>query len=283
METGQPKGVTAVLEGHISVRAVIEAKSRDIEAVYVQEDTTNPEVLAVSALAQVRGIRVERVGAGDIAAKASGATHGGIVAVTGPRRFGSLHDLPGTGPRPFVAMLDGVEDPLDFGAAVRALYAAGVDGLVLRPRNWMSAGGTVARVSAGASELIAVAVAPTAADAARYFQGLGMRVACTGTGAGARSIYEADLAGPLFLVIGGEKRGITRSFMNQADVVLRIPYGRRFAQSLTIADAASVIAFEALRQRIAARSRDRDRSGDKDRGRDPADRRPGPPGRDDCP
>lgn len=51
-------------------------------------------------------------------------------------------------------MLDGVEDPFNFGAAIRAVYAAGVDGLVVPPRNWPSAAGVVARSSSGTSELI---------------------------------------------------------------------------------------------------------------------------------
>jgi 23S rRNA (guanosine2251-2'-O)-methyltransferase len=53
----------------------------------------------------------------------------------------------------------------------------------------------------------------------------------------------------MFLLIGGEKRGITRSFLDQADVKLEIPYGRSFAQSLGAAASTAVIAFEMFRQR----------------------------------
>ena len=89
-------------------------------------------------------------------------------------------------------MLDGIEDPFNFGAAVRALYAAGCDGLVVRPRNWMSAAGIVARSSAGATELMPTAVAETAADAADLFPERGLTVACA-TKDRAVSIYQADL------------------------------------------------------------------------------------------
>jgi len=146
-------------------------------------------------------------------------------------------------------MIDGVEDPFNFGASVRALYAAGADGLVLRPRNWLSAAGTVARASAGASELISTALAETAAEAAAFFRAQGLLVACATEERGSVSLYEADLTAPLFLLLGGEKRGITRSFLDQADLKLRIPYGRPMPHSLGTASATAVIAFEIMRQR----------------------------------
>ena len=135
---------------------------------------------------------------------------------------------------------------------LRALYAAGADGLIVRPRNWLSAAGVVARASAGASEWIPTAIAETALDAADYFRGRGLAVACAAT-EDAISIYEADLAGPLFVVIGGEKRGITRSFLAQADLRLAIPYARDFDQSLGTTAATAILAFEVMRQRAARR------------------------------
>ncbi len=146
-------------------------------------------------------------------------------------------------------MLDGIEDPFNFGYSLRALYAAGVDGLVVRPRNWMSAAGTVARSSAGASEWVPTAVAETAEEAAAFFRQRGLTVACAAKDDRAVPLFTADLSSPLFLLVGGEKRGITRSFMDQADLLLEIPYGREFRQSLGTTSAASVLGFEILRQR----------------------------------
>jgi 23S rRNA (guanosine2251-2'-O)-methyltransferase len=146
-------------------------------------------------------------------------------------------------------MLDGIEDPFNFGYAVRALYAAGVDGLVLRPRNWLSAAGVVARASAGASERIPTAIADTAQDAAGFFRQHGLTIASAAQSKRAIPLYDANLAIPLFLVAGGEKRGITRSFLDTADLLLQIPYGRPFDQSLGAAAATAVLAFEIMRQR----------------------------------
>jgi 23S rRNA (guanosine2251-2'-O)-methyltransferase len=146
-------------------------------------------------------------------------------------------------------MLDGIEDPFSFGGAIRTLYAAGVDGLVVRERNWTSAAATVARASAGASELIPTAVVDNPTTAAAFFHRRDLTIAVTSKRKGATPIYDANLTVPIFLLIGGEKRGIQRSFMTHADYLLEVPYGRSFEQSLGAAATAGIIGFEVMRQR----------------------------------
>lgn len=238
----------AVLEGFVSVRAALKARSRPIHAIMVRRDKWDRGIAWLEHAARDAGIPVERAEAAAIDAIAQGTTHGGVIARVGMRQFVPLGDLGADAGAPFVAMLDGVEDPFNFGQAVRALYAAGAHGLVVRPRNWLSAAGTVARASAGASEWMPTAVAETALDAAAHFRARGLTIACTAQ-QGAVSIYEADLSGPLFLVIGGERRGITRSFLDQADLLLEISYGQAFDQSLGTTGATAVLAFEIMRQR----------------------------------
>jgi 23S rRNA (guanosine2251-2'-O)-methyltransferase len=242
-------GEQAVLEGWIAISAALEASSREIYALYVREGHTDDRVLRLEERARGRGIAVQHVALDVIEAQASGKTHGGIVALVGPRRFVPLVELLPHKSLPFIAMLDGVEDPFNFGAAVRSLYAAGADGLVVRPRNWMSAAGIVARASGGASELIPTAVAETALEAAQVLKARGLALACA-VKREAIPLYQANLTVPLFLVIGGEKRGISRPLIAQADLLLEIPYQRQFAASLETASAAAIIAFEVLRQRV---------------------------------
>jgi 23S rRNA (guanosine2251-2'-O)-methyltransferase len=240
----------AVLEGLVSIQAVMDAQSREINAIYVREGQRHRSRGVSGMLRRARslGIPVEHVSADTIETLTRGQTHGGLIAVVGPRRYSHLEDLLGNSDSPFVVMLDGVEDPFNFGAAIRALYAAGADGLVVRPRNWMSTAGTVARSSAGASELIPTAVAQTADEAGDFFGARGLAVACA-VKKDAVPIYDADLTIPLFLVVGGEKRGITRSFVDRADLRLQIPYHRDFHRSLGAASAVAVIAFEVMRQK----------------------------------
>ena len=252
MEPGQGErsvdGEQALLEGAVSVEAALWSRSRPVESVYLRRDRREGDDARIERLARQAGVPVYRVGAAEIDERAQGRTHGGVLAVVGPRRFVGFDDLLAGQGAPFVAMLDGVEDPHNFGQAVRALYAAGETGLVVRPRNWMSAAAVVARASAGASERLPAAVAETAHDAAEAFRARGLLIAVTDV-TRAVDIYEADLTVPLFLLIGGEKRGVTRAFADAADVRLRIPYGREFRLSLGTAGAAAVLAFEVMRQR----------------------------------
>lgn len=240
----------AILEGIISVEAAIRARSRPVHAILIRRDERSSEIARVTRLAQAEGIPIERIGADEIDQRAQGKSHGGVIAYVGERRFVPLVDLLAGKADPLIVMLDGVEDPFNFGQAARAFYAAGADGLVVRPRNWMSAAGVVARSSAGASEYMPTAVAETTQDAANVLRGYGLKVAVADK-ARAVSIYEANLRGGWFIVIGGEKRGITRSFADAADLRLSIPYGRRFDQSLGTTAASAVIAFEFMRQRKA--------------------------------
>jgi 23S rRNA (guanosine2251-2'-O)-methyltransferase len=143
-------------------------------------------------------------------------------------------------------MLEGIEDPYNFGYSLRSLYAAGVDGVILTPRNWMGAAGVVARASAGASERLPMAIGD-AEHAARSMHEREYRVVCAGI-RDSVSLYDSDMKRPLLLVIGGEKRGISRAVLDVADQVVRIDYGRDFRGSLSAASAATVLGFEVLRQ-----------------------------------
>ena len=237
------------LEGRISVEAAIQGGNRDVEAIYLRAGKRDRSLLRLRRTAENANIPISKKDGDFFAANASGKSHGGVLARVGARRFNVIASLVEGKPRPFIVMLDGIEDPFNFGQAVRALYAAGVTGLIVRPRNWLSAAAVVTRSSAGASELMPTAVAETALEAADFFRQAGLLIACTARES-AVSIYEADLTQPTFLLIGGEKRGITRSFLEQADVRLEIPYGRSFDHSLGAAASTAVIAFEMLRQRL---------------------------------
>jgi 23S rRNA (guanosine2251-2'-O)-methyltransferase len=237
------------IEGYVSVEAAVRAGNRPVEIIYVRQDKWDSSARQLQRLAQEAGVPLERVNAKTIAEIASGHSHGGIVARVGPHRFQSLPALLEDRPNPCVVMIDGVEDPYNFGQTVRALYAAGISGLVVRPRNWLSAADIVTRASAGATEWMPIAVAETLEEAAEFFSSQGLLVACAVHDEAAVSIYKADLTRPLFLAVGGEKRGITRSFLSRVELPLFIPYGRPFGRSLGTAGSVAVLAFEIMRQR----------------------------------
>lgn len=240
---------SSVLEGIVSIRAALDSQSRPIERLLIRRDQRDYPVKKLATAAKAVNIPVEQVDETVIGQYAEGKTHGGVIALVGDRRFVSMDALITGVQNPFIVMLDGVEDPFNFGQAIRAFYASGAHGLIVRPRNWLSAASTVARASAGASERMPTAVAETLEEAASFFRSRGVLVAVTDIDR-AVSIYDADLTQPLFLVVGGEKRGVTRSFADAADIRLKIPYGRSFNQSLGTTGAASVLAFEVMRQRV---------------------------------
>lgn len=237
------------LEGLISIEAALVSPYRDVEAIYLRAGESKRQQWRADRLrkrATELGVPVSEADDAFFERYAASSSHGGLLARVGERRFLRLDELV-VEKRPFVVMLDGVEDPFNFGQAVRSLYAAGASGVVLRPRNWTSAASVVSRSSAGASERIPMAIAESVEAAAAYFATRGLTIACTAE-KGAIDLFETDLAQPLFLLIGGEKRGITRSFLRRAELKIRIPYGRRFAYALGVTASTAIIAFERQRQ-----------------------------------
>ncbi len=87
---------------------------------------------------------------------------------------------------------------------------------------------------------------------ADFYRGCGLQIAAATRTKGAFSLHSADLTQPLFLLIGGERRGATRSLRESVDLTLTIPYGRNFEQSLGTVRATAVVAFEVMRQRKVA-------------------------------
>ncbi len=174
-----------------------------------------------------------------------GNTHGGVVALCGDRTLlcPTPENLPSNA---FLCYLEGVEDPYNFGYALRSLYAAGCDGVLLGERNWLSAAGVVARASAGASEAMSLFVGDPVSAIATLKE-MKYHIAIAGI-RDSVSMYEATLKKPLLLVVGGEKRGVSKEIAALADQTVRIDYGRSFRGSLSAASAATVLGFEVLRQ-----------------------------------
>ncbi len=176
-----------------------------------------------------------------------GTSHGGVAILTGEREIPLLRDKKDEiRENGFYFMLDGIEDPYNFGYALRSLYASGVDGIILTKRNWMSAAGVVCRSSAGASELFPMFISEDTEDL-KFFSEKGYEIVCADI-ENSVSIYETELKKPIFVVVGGEKRGISAGVLELANKVVRLDYAREFPQALSAASASSIIAFEVLRQ-----------------------------------
>ncbi len=244
-------GDSVVFEGMTSISAVLAAEGsntrRILRVLYDKgkEESRARELTFLRREGEKRGFPVCAASADEIDALATGNSHGGILAECTDRSLPALtaDSLPDKG---FVVLLEGIEDPYNFGYAVRTVYAAGADALLLSPRNWMSAAGVVCRSSAGASELLPCFVAEPE-ECVRCARERGYKIVCAGI-RDSVSAFDADLTKPLLLIVGGEKRGISRAVLDQADTIVRLDYGRPFRGSLSAATAASVLAYEVLRQ-----------------------------------
>lgn len=250
-------GESNLLEGMVSVRAVLSSQNtayndrKILELYYAEERIPDhgKELAWLSHRAEEFGFPITHVPMAVLDEMAIGNTHGGVIAKASARTIPPLNAetaaaLPADG---FFVMLEGIEDPYNFGYAMRSLYAAGVDAVILPKRNWMTAAGVVCRASAGASEQLPLYIAEDGCEAAAILREKGCRILCADID-NSVSVYDAELTRPLFLIVGGEKRGISRRLLDMADTVVRLDYGRPFDGALSAASAATVLAFEVYRR-----------------------------------
>ena len=177
-----------------------------------------------------------------------GSSHGGIVAITTDRTIPKLSSDFIENNTGFYCMIDGIEDPYNFGYALRSLYACGVDGVILPERNWLTSAGIVCRSSAGASEMIKFTTA-TCEDTVEIFKNSSYKIVCADMDTD-NILGTTSLPFPLLLIVGGEKRGISRKILDSADIKVKIPYAREFKASLSAASATTMFAYEIMRQNI---------------------------------
>lgn len=243
-----------LFEGMTSISALIGAilngnNPRKIHKILYNSNNLEKKKREISFLtyrSKEMGFELVSATSNEIDALAFGKTHGGFVAIVSKREFSAPNpeNLVNGG---FYALIDGIEDPYNFGYCVRSLYASGADGLILPQRNWMNVSGTVARSSAGTSELLNIFV-DDPENVVNLFKNLGFKIICAEI-KNSVSIYDADLTGSVLFVIGGEKRGISSRILKNADMNVRIDYDRDFHGSLPTASAVSVISFHASHMR----------------------------------
>ncbi len=242
---------STILEGMTSISALLnspENNNRKIIKILYNENKIKKhfrEFNFLKKMSELHGFEIETVDENIIEKNTIGNTHGGVIAICSERTINEFtdEDIVYGG---VYFMLEGIEDPYNFGYSLRSLYASGASGIILSPRNWMSAAGVVARASAGASELFPMYICEPL-KAIQMFKNKGYKIYCADK-PNSVSIYETELKKPLFILIGGEKRGNSKPVLDAADKIISIDYGRDFPAALSAASASTVIAFEIMRQ-----------------------------------
>jgi len=242
-----------ILEGIISVCAAIKCGNRTVDRVWINkkkkhDKRTHSKLLK---LAQRHNVLVEYMPYEEIEKHLHGKTSGGIIAFASERHFMTVDEMYSiTQPSKWVA-LEGFEDPYSYGNAVRTLYAAGFNGLLTVRQSWNKADTLLLKASAGAAEILPTALIDDYDKIVAYVKHKGFKVICAEQSQMSVSLYDLQITPPYLIVIGGEKRGIAKPFVNAADFHITIPYGRDVSYALSGASAAAVIAFEVFRQELS--------------------------------
>ena len=148
---------------------------------------------------------------------------------------------------PFILILDGIEDPHNFGAILRTAEAAGVHGVVIRKRRQVQVTETVMKVSTGAAKLVPVARVPNIAEAIRYLKT--QEIVVIGVEIDGEKVYnQADYRRGIAFVVGSEGSGLSRLVKERCDERVRIPMKGKI-NSLNASVAAGIVLFEVLKQR----------------------------------
>jgi len=234
-------------------RAVLEALrgDREVYELLLAEGMQPGRVLDdIQAAARGRRLAVSYLPRREIERLAISDTHQGVILRVEPYRYASFkavyRDLEGKDD-PFVVLLDSVTDPRNLGSVARTCEAAGVDALLLPRSRSAPVTPAVFHSSSGAVENLAIATIPNLVSVMKELKKLGMWVVGADVSA-EKTCFEADLTGPLALVMGSEGEGMHRLVRETCDILVHIPmYGK--VSSLNVSVAAAIIIYEALRQR----------------------------------
>jgi 23S rRNA (guanosine2251-2'-O)-methyltransferase len=177
--------------------------------------------------------------------------HQGVIAFITRISYTSLEEIITrsyeNGKDPFILVLDQLSDVRNFGAISRTAECAGLDGIVIPKKGSVSVTADAIKTSAGALLSLPVSRVNSLHEAVSYMKDAGLAVLAATEKAG-HSLFETDLRGPLAVILGSEDTGITPALIRLCDDAIRIPVCGEI-KSLNVSVAASVIMYEALRQR----------------------------------
>jgi 23S rRNA (guanosine2251-2'-O)-methyltransferase len=203
---------------------------------------------ALLAQAEELGLPVERPPRPMLDDLARGANHQGIALEASGYPYAEFDDvLEASGT---VLVLDHLQDPQNFGTLLRAAEAAGVAGVVIPQNRAVAVTPAVVNASAGAVELLRVALVPNLARSLDALKKGGRWIVGLEGETDAVDLYGADVPTPVALVVGSEGSGIGQNVRGRCDLLVALPMRGRVA-SLNAATAGAIALFELLRRERA--------------------------------
>jgi 23S rRNA (guanosine2251-2'-O)-methyltransferase len=241
-----------LLIGFHAVTARLRHRPESVREVYVDAARRDPRLHELIALARSCDVRVVPVDQARLAGLAGDARHQGVVArVEAGAQSTDLEELLERLEQPaFLLLLDGVTDPHNLGACLRAADAMGVHAVVVPKDRSVGLTPVVAKVASGAAESVPLIAVTNLARSITQLREAGIRV----LGAeqqGAESLMRMRLDGPVAWTLGAEGTGLRRLTRERCDALVRIPmFGR--VESLNVSVAAALCLYETRRQRDTA-------------------------------
>jgi 23S rRNA (guanosine2251-2'-O)-methyltransferase len=230
------------------INAVVEAlRAGRLTSLRVSK-RTDDRMRAVLVLAEERGVTIRRVDHDELDRAVPGASHQGVV---GDLKAGRDYDVAElvreATPPALLLVLDGIEDPHNFGAVLRTADAAGAHGVIRQTRRSAPLGSAAGKASAGAIAHVKIADVVNIARALEELKEAG--VWTVGLAGDAPLSYDQiDLTMPTALVLGAEGSGLRRLVRERCDSLVKIPMLGHI-ESLNVSVAAGIALFEAVRQR----------------------------------
>ena len=234
-------------------RAVMEAivSGRGIDKIAIQKGLKNDLIQELTGLARAHDIPVTFVPREKLNLYSS-KNHQGVICFFSAVTFASLENLIdkafSEGREPFFIMLDRLTDVRNFGAIVRTAECAGLDGVIIPDKGSAPITADSMKTSAGALNHLPVCREKDLKKTCLLLKNSGIQViACTEHAE--QMIYDAQLKGPVALIMGSEEDGISESLLREADALVKIPINGKI-ESLNVSVAAGVAIYETLRQRM---------------------------------
>ncbi|GKW52544.1 23S rRNA (guanosine(2251)-2'-O)-methyltransferase RlmB [Pseudoalteromonas shioyasakiensis] len=238
--------------GFHSVEAILAKEPERFLEIYALKGREDKRLNPVIDQARKFGISVQFMQRKALDNKANGEQHQGIIANVKAARMYNEKDLDEIIAReetPFLLVLDGITDPHNLGACLRSADAAGVHAIIVPKDKSAKLNGTARKVACGAAETVPLVQVTNLARTLREIKDAGVWVVGT-AGETDTELFDANLTGPMAVVMGAEGDGMRRLTREHCDLLVKIPMAGSVS-SLNVSVATGICLFEVLRQRNA--------------------------------
>ena len=241
-----------MVEGRNACMEALKAHE-NIDKLYVQEGLGEGPISQIVAEAKKRGVLTVYVPKEKLDFMSETKKHQGVILNLSAVTYAEVDDIlkkaEEKGEKPFIFVLDGIEDPHNLGAIIRSANLSGAHGVIIPKHRAASVNATAAKASAGAVYHTLVSKVTNLAQTIDYLKEKGMWFFCADMDG--ECMYNANLTGAIGLVIGNEGAGVSRLVKDKCDFTVSIPM-KGDIDSLNASVAAGVLAWEVMRQNRAA-------------------------------